>query len=205
LPVVGKTAINSLNYCNEQGTCGSIVDWGTMLQAGRSPVWVPDEVDFFNLNNPSSRIMALRLTQPLTEMSTRNLPGVKSARHIGLTTLQPSVSWMSENVGASTSRNLLLQWTNTVQVKVFEWHQRWRMEVNYWKMMCSMNRLQHQWIRITWNKCKSHILCYKLERLLLKTKPGISCITYKVHGNPCNVTKHHKFQKDCCLKVQGWT
>jgi hypothetical protein len=29
-----------------------------------------DEVDFFNLNNPSSRTMALGSTQPLTEMST---------------------------------------------------------------------------------------------------------------------------------------
>jgi hypothetical protein len=34
----------------------------------------PDEVDFFNLPNPSSCTMALGLTQPLTEMSTRNLP-----------------------------------------------------------------------------------------------------------------------------------
>jgi hypothetical protein len=28
-----------------------------MLQAGRSPVRVPDEVDFFNLPSPSSRTM----------------------------------------------------------------------------------------------------------------------------------------------------
>jgi hypothetical protein len=48
-----------------------------MLQAGRSPVRVPDGVDFFNLPNPSSRTMALGSTQPLTEMSTRNLPGGK--------------------------------------------------------------------------------------------------------------------------------
>jgi hypothetical protein len=46
-----------------------------MLQAGRSPVRVPDEVDFFNVPNPSSRTMALGSTQPLTEMNTRNLPG----------------------------------------------------------------------------------------------------------------------------------
>jgi hypothetical protein len=45
-----------------------------MLQAGRSSVRVPDEVDFFKLSNPSSRTMALGSTQPLTEMSTRNLP-----------------------------------------------------------------------------------------------------------------------------------
>ena len=39
---------------------------------------IPDElIGFFNLPNPSSRTMALRLTQPLTEMSTRNLPGGK--------------------------------------------------------------------------------------------------------------------------------
>jgi hypothetical protein len=34
-------------------------------------------LDFFNLLNPSSRTMALGSTQPLTEMSTRNLPGDK--------------------------------------------------------------------------------------------------------------------------------
>jgi hypothetical protein len=38
----------------------------------------PDEVDFFfNWPNPSSHTMALGLTQPLTEMSTMNLPGGK--------------------------------------------------------------------------------------------------------------------------------
>jgi hypothetical protein len=46
-----------------------------MLQAGRSLVQIPDEVDFFNLPNPSSRTVALGSTQPLTEMSTRNPPG----------------------------------------------------------------------------------------------------------------------------------
>jgi hypothetical protein len=45
-----------------------------MLQTGRSPVQIPDKVDFFN---PSNRTMALRSTQRLTEMSTRNLPGGK--------------------------------------------------------------------------------------------------------------------------------
>jgi hypothetical protein len=34
----------------------------------------PDEVDFFHLPNPSSRTVALGSTQPLTELSTRNLP-----------------------------------------------------------------------------------------------------------------------------------
>jgi hypothetical protein len=58
-----------------------------MLQAGRPPVLVSDEVDFFNLPNPSSRNMILGSTQPLTEMSTRNLPGGKKrpARKANLT------------------------------------------------------------------------------------------------------------------------
>jgi hypothetical protein len=47
-----------------------------MLQAGGSRVSSPDEVIFFfNRLNLSSRTMALGSTQPLTEMSTRNLPG----------------------------------------------------------------------------------------------------------------------------------
>jgi hypothetical protein len=41
---------------------------------------IPGEVTgfFFNLPNPFSRTMALGLTQPLREMSTRNLSGVKT-------------------------------------------------------------------------------------------------------------------------------
>jgi hypothetical protein len=86
---------------------GSVVGSCTMLlvQAGRFPVRVLDEVDFFNLPNRSSHTMGLELTQPLTKMSTRNLPGGKKHQRIGLTTLPPSVSIISENVGASTSCN----------------------------------------------------------------------------------------------------
>jgi hypothetical protein len=48
-----------------------------MLQVGRSSVRVQDEVDICKLPNPSSLTMALGSTQPLTEMSTRNLRGGK--------------------------------------------------------------------------------------------------------------------------------
>jgi hypothetical protein len=48
-----------------------------MLQGGRSPVRVLDELDVFNVPDCSSRTMALGSTQPLTEMSNRNLPGGK--------------------------------------------------------------------------------------------------------------------------------
>jgi hypothetical protein len=44
-----------------------------MLETGRSRVRVP----FVNLPTPSCRTMALGSTQPLTEVSTMNLPGGK--------------------------------------------------------------------------------------------------------------------------------
>jgi hypothetical protein len=74
------------------GARGSVVGWGTMLQAGRSPV------DCFNLPNTSSRTMTLGSTRPLTEMSTRNISG-------GLKILPSFFSRMSEIVKASTPRN----------------------------------------------------------------------------------------------------
>jgi hypothetical protein len=49
--------------------------------------------------------MALGSTQPLTEMSTRNLPGGKKQPAYKAETSPPSVIRMSEFVGASTSRN----------------------------------------------------------------------------------------------------
>ncbi len=42
-------------------------------------------------HNPSGRTVALRSTQPLTEMSTRNISwGDKGGRRVGLTTFPPS-------------------------------------------------------------------------------------------------------------------
>jgi hypothetical protein len=49
-------------YATSQNVAGSISD---------------EVIGFFNWPNPSSRTMALGSTQPLTEMSTRNLPGGK--------------------------------------------------------------------------------------------------------------------------------
>jgi hypothetical protein len=50
----------------------------TMLQAGRSQILFPMwSLDFLNLLNPCSRTMTLGSTQPLTQMSTRNLLGGK--------------------------------------------------------------------------------------------------------------------------------
>jgi hypothetical protein len=55
---------------------------------------IPDGVIgffFFNFHNHSSRTMVLELTQPLTEMSTMNLLGVKRGRRVKLTS-PPSMS-----------------------------------------------------------------------------------------------------------------
>jgi hypothetical protein len=53
-------------------------NWGTMIKAGRLLVRFPmRSLVFFNWSNPSSPTMALVSTQPLAEMSIRNLPGGK--------------------------------------------------------------------------------------------------------------------------------
>jgi hypothetical protein len=70
-------------------------------------VLIPNEVSgFFNIPNPSSRTMALESTQPLIEMSTRNLLVGKGPPARKPATSPPSVSqFFKENVGTSTSYN----------------------------------------------------------------------------------------------------
>jgi hypothetical protein len=80
----------------KHGARGSVVGWGTVLQAGRSRVPFPMRpLDYFNRCNPSSRTMALGSTQPLTEMSTRNLPRDKqrmACKAVSLTAIcEPTV------------------------------------------------------------------------------------------------------------------
>jgi hypothetical protein len=65
---------------------------------------IPNEIiEFFNWPNPPSCITAFVLTQPLTERSTRSLPGSKGQPVCNADNLTP-VSCL-ENVGASTSHN----------------------------------------------------------------------------------------------------
>jgi hypothetical protein len=87
-------------------TCGYIVlnfiwfwgtrwrsGWGTALQTGRSRVRFPMVcLDLFNWHNPPSRILALGLTQPLSEMSTVPgvFPGGKGGRCVRMPTLPHS-------------------------------------------------------------------------------------------------------------------
>jgi hypothetical protein len=54
---------------------GRLVGWGTSRKVAGS---IPDEATgLFNWPNPSRRTMVLGSTQPLKEMSTRNIPGGK--------------------------------------------------------------------------------------------------------------------------------
>jgi hypothetical protein len=49
----------------------SVYTWDTSLKVASS---IPDSViEIFHLHNPSGRTIALGLTQPLTEMSTKNI------------------------------------------------------------------------------------------------------------------------------------
>lgn len=52
---------------------------------------------FFYCSNPSSRLMALKSTQILAEMSTRYLPGVSGGRYLRLTNSPPSATWLPKN------------------------------------------------------------------------------------------------------------
>jgi hypothetical protein len=72
--IFSKTSLTSLIIFLYFVARGSVVGWGTKLQAGS----IPDEViGFFNWPNPCSSTMALGSAQPLTEMNTGNLPGGK--------------------------------------------------------------------------------------------------------------------------------
>jgi hypothetical protein len=83
---------------------------------------IPDGVTgISHLHYPSGRTMALGLTQPLTEMSTRNVSwDLKGGRCVGLTTLPPSCAhcleiWEPQPPGALRACNGIalstyLQW-----------------------------------------------------------------------------------------------
>jgi hypothetical protein len=59
------------SICYIWAALGSLVWWGAMLQDGRLRVRLPMSLNFYNLANPCSHTMALGITQPLTEMSSR--------------------------------------------------------------------------------------------------------------------------------------
>jgi hypothetical protein len=77
----------------------------------RYRVRVPDDVNFLNLSNPSSRTMTLESTQPLTKMNTRTLPrskGWPARKADNLTSICELIVWKMWE-----SRHLTALWTST--------------------------------------------------------------------------------------------
>jgi hypothetical protein len=67
---------------------------------------IPDSVtEIFHWHNPSGRTVALRLTQPLTEMSTRNISWGWRQPVCRVDNVTAFMCWLSWNLGASTSWN----------------------------------------------------------------------------------------------------
>jgi hypothetical protein len=63
-------------YRESIGARGSVIGWGTVVEVARSQVRFPmKSLNLPDLRNPSSHTMTPGLSQPLTEMTTTNLPG----------------------------------------------------------------------------------------------------------------------------------
>jgi hypothetical protein len=62
------------DVCNQVDMNGYVSIWGQYHVQQVFSLWY---VEFFNWPNPSSHTVTLGSTQPLAEMSTRNLPGGK--------------------------------------------------------------------------------------------------------------------------------
>jgi len=136
------------NSATNQKVAGSILD---------GAIWI------FHWHNPSSRTMALGLTQPLTEMSTRNVwvpvtfprGGLKQpvCRADNLTTFM----WrLSSNLGASNSWNPqglsrpvmgLLYLLSTAEV------------IYYQMRYCAMH-FYHWWVKSNWSFHISYYVIY---------------------------------------------
>jgi hypothetical protein len=87
------TEFRTIRSRNTESTSGGWRSWLRHCATSRKVAdSIPDIVTgTFHLHNPSGRTMALGSTQPLTEMSTRNISwGAKGGRCVGLTTLPPS-------------------------------------------------------------------------------------------------------------------
>jgi hypothetical protein len=68
--------------------------------------------------------MALESTQPLTEISTGNLPGVKDNQYVKLTTSPPSVNWLCRKYRSlSVSQLYRSPWPVTrIGIRLWMWY-----------------------------------------------------------------------------------
>jgi len=111
----------------------------------------------FHWHNPSGRTMALGLTQPLTEMTTRNISwGVKRGRCVGLTTLPLSCAECLK----SESLNLLehsgcVQACNGIALPLYKHSGRWQDVFNVWNKYHNNYMYKSSWGWIP--GCSKHV------------------------------------------------
>jgi hypothetical protein len=99
---------NAIRYVNNTAILHG--GGGIMLQTRKSLSWNPDVIGFFSWPNSCSRIMALGSTQPLTEMSTRNLLGWLACKADNLTAICEPTVWKMWEPQHLTTRWAFTAW-----------------------------------------------------------------------------------------------